>query len=848
LSAPALGGTGLSLDGNGVLVGTPTEVTPLSTLSVIASAVGSPATATRDVSFAILDDSFTFADVAASSLEFIQNVRITDVGFPVTTLSDRNVIGYSQTGFPTGLTINSAGIVSGTPTTASPTAGNVTITATTGFASGFRDFSYNITPDAVLLFSPVSTLNLTASELVGPIRIEGVSYSGKTVSNYQFVNLSETYGLTIGSNSGILNGTLGSGFPPDAIFPIDSNFQIKALAGDVSAALDVRFQTINPYINRSFVTLQTVAISTGELVTSSIYFSDNLSNWTLIPGFADVVGTPLTDFRVNYTNPNSNQINYLQYAPTPPPIQRYTNGPDFTQVGNSSRMRAFTTDGSGTWWAVVNARMENEIIDPNPSDGPSGGEGGIVPSGGGTPVTNFIGNIAKSEDNGVTWTDLSDIPGQGSLGAIVYSPRVIPIGIEYTSHPYRTLGISLRYKDDVLLLGGGTRATDPSNDGAISSALMRSVNNGATWTTPTQFEEVAGFNLDDNNVWLAYGSTLYQTDGSLPTSLLPATTIKYSQDLGVTWSNASNTSEFFTYDITYGNGTWIATGLRENFASNFSPDIRFSSNGSNWHTIDLSTNALFFNGLVKPPVGIGPTMFNGTSWNVFVTRPLDLSDGNSDIRTELYRHDADTDLSGNWTAIDLSGSFPDVPAGEVSDAFNTRLFLGFTPDNLIKQNGDPIPFLTFTTGTGPTFTAPTTTSYLQYQYIPIPTIQISATGVGQIYYFVTAADLPPGLSFDPITARITGAPVQIGTVSVTVFAKDDNGASQLTLSFTTVIPRIIRKQDGAAAYTSLLRQYTEVLAAQSARDNRALPTEMRTLGEFMSPVPPPVVTPSNCPC
>jgi hypothetical protein len=127
-------------------------------------------------------------------------------------------------------------------------------------------------------------------------------------------------------------------------------------------------------------------------------------------------------------------------------------------------------------------------------------------------------------------------------------------------------------------------------------------------------------------------------------------------------------------------------------------------------------------------------------------------------------------------------------------------------------------------------------------------IQISATGVGQIYYFVTAADLPPGLSFDPITAQITGAPVQIGTDSVTVYAKDDNGTSQIVIGFNTVIPRIIRKQDGAAAYTSLLRQYTEVVAAQSARDNRALPTEMRTLGEFMSPVPPPVVTPSNCPC
>ena len=63
-----------------------------------------------------------------------------------------------------------------------------------------------------------------------------------------------------------------------------------------------------------------------------------------------------------------------------------------------------------------------------------------------------------------------------------------------------------------------------------------------------------------------------------------------------------------------------------------------------------------------------------------------------------------------------------------------------------------------------------------------------------------------------------------------------------TLSFTTVIARIIRKQDGAGAYTSLLRQYTEVLGAQGARDNRALPNQETRLGEFMSPEAPDVIT------
>jgi hypothetical protein len=816
-------------------VGVPTEVTPLSTLSVVANAIGSPATGSRDVQFAILDDIFTFADVSASNLSFIQNVRISDVGFPVTTLSDRNVIGYSQTGLPTGLSINSAGIVSGTPTTAIPSAGNATITATTGFASGSRDFSYNITPDAVLLFSPVSPLDMVANQTIGPLQIQGVSYSGKTVSNYEFVDLSETYGLTIGSNTGLLNGTLESGFPPDALFPLLSNFQIKASAGDVSANLDVTFQTLNGFVNRSFVTLQSVALVAGvaEQNITDIYASDNYSNWFLVPPFSSQY--PITDFYVQYTDPNSNEVNYLQRLG----IERYTNGPEFTLLPNRNLLRAFTTDGSGTWWGVADPSIV--LTDINDIDPPA------------REIPVFEGTLVQSLDNGVTWTDLYAIPGV-DLSATVpngvaFSPR-LAIDDSFTAHPYRTMGISLRYKEDVLLLGGIKRELyEVGKDDPISvttTALMRSIDNGATWTSPTDFAEIAGFNLDASGICLAYGSESHQTDGDYVRDPDSGVTIKYSTDLGATWSNATGTSDYFTYDVTYGNGTWIATGVDQS-GTDFIQDVRFSTNGSNWQPINLTENALFpFVGTPPvPPIGVGPIMFNGTSWNIFVVRPQLPLEGEP-LVTEVYTHDTVSDLSTNWTAIETN--FPVIPPEFNTSNRPTRLFLGYTPDNLIKQNGTPIPFLTFGGQGGPTFTSPTTTSYLQYQYMTIPPIQISATGVGQVYYFATTATLPPGLSFDPITARITGAPVRIGTDSVTVFAKDDIGTSQIVIGFNTVIPRIIRKQDGAAAYTSLLRQYTEVVAAQRARDNRALPTEMRTLGEFMSPVPPPVVTPSNCPC
>jgi hypothetical protein len=143
-------------------------------------------------------------------------------------------------------------------------------------------------------------------------------------------------------------------------------------------------------------------------------------------------------------------------------------------------------------------------------------------------------------------------------------------------------------------------------------------------------------------------------------------------------------------------------------------------------------------------------------------------------------------------------------------------------------------------GNGPVFTSPSVSDYLFYQYLPITPIQLSASGSGQVYYFVETADLPRGITFDPITSIISGTPVVLGDNSITVYARDDNGTTQLTIRTTTIVPRIVKHQTSAGAYTSLVRQYTEVNAAQGGRDNRVLPNPR--LGEFMAPVPSVVTT------
>jgi hypothetical protein len=128
--------------------------------------------------------------------------------------------------------------------------------------------------------------------------------------------------------------------------------------------------------------------------------------------------------------------------------------------------------------------------------------------------------------------------------------------------------------------------------------------------------------------------------------------------------------------------------------------------------------------------------------------------------------------------------------------------------------------------------------------MPVPPITFTAVGSG-ISYFVSA--LPVGLTWNAETHSVSGAPMRTGTQTFTVYAKN-SGLSAFTVTIIVEVPRIIKQQSGAGGYTSLLRQYTEVNAAQNARDSHVLPNESRTLGEFASPYPPSVITPSNCPC
>lgn len=199
-------------------------------------------------------------------------------------------------------------------------------------------------------------------------------------------------------------------------------------------------------------------------------------------------------------------------------------------------------------------------------------------------------------------------------------------------------------------------------------------------------------------------------------------------------------------------------------------------------------------------------------------------------------------VSGNITGT-LTGPLP------ASCNFSVTASAGLLDGSMIAILSSGTPTFTFdglTAGTA-TFTSPTQTSLIFYQYMQITPIVLNATGTGQVYYFIETADLPIGITFDPTTRTISGAPMRLGENTIHVYAKDDTGITRLILYTNTIIPSIVRNQTSAGAYTSLIRQYTEVNAAQNARDRRVLPNETKKLGEFQSPYKLDAVTPDICP-
>jgi hypothetical protein len=588
------------------------------------------------------------------------------------------------------------------------------------------------------------------------------------------------YGLTFNSTTGLLSGTLSTTLPSNV------EFTLIGSAGIVDGSLGGTMTTTNLTTNRAQILRSDYTSSFFPTATTlRVYSSDNNgATWTLVQSNASSVfaSTIGTNGSTKYLIPTTS--NFLLTS---------SDGANYSQITYDTteaepRASAIVNKpGTSTWWVVGNHL--------NTEDPPA-----------------RVAVLYESTNDGATWDVKSEIVEGGFMTRDLNENYMGPL------IPYVRGGATLAYKDGVLLVGG--------------TRILRSTDEGDTWSTVGGgfTEEVGSFSLDHETVWVATGSDTYKTGTSIPQSYSSnANTVCYSVDAGLSWTYGTGGFNMNGYDLRYGGNAWMACG-RTAVGPNYRQQVRYSFDGVTWALLNAVPSSVVESSLPTSALfRLGALAFDETEWKVVET----LSNGS----VTLYSHPYDLPMEYGWTATDISGSFSGNPPTD---------FTRFT--SYVAQTIDPGPDITTITfplpNTGPTFVSPAQSTFIFWQYMPIPSITFLATGATA--YFVSP--LPTGLVWTPLTRSLSGICVEIGTQTFTVYAKNAAGITSFRVTVIVEVPRIIKQQSGAGAYTSLLRQYTTVNAAQNARDTRAFPTQVRGIGEFASPYPPDVITPSNCPC
>jgi hypothetical protein len=399
--------------------------------------------------------------------------------------------------------------------------------------------------------------------------------------------------------------------------------------------------------------------------------------------------------------------------------------------------------------------------------------------------------IRTSSNNGTSWVDLS---------TSFFSPLFPESKLYYNNGRYF-----------LLTSQSGDSSPTPSN-----IAYYADASNLSNWTSIAAFSNgtcLNGFASDGSSTLLAVGS-----NGPYASSTFVGFK---STDNGTTWTALPSAP--FTYsagtsaisNAYYAYGRWVVVG-RNNMGFT---GISFSTDLTTW----------------AEETGLGPGTIqvateDGGAWQFGGT-------------TSWY--------SGYWS----NSTIVLDPGNPVGLSSNTKRFLA-------QPASTGTPSLTLTLpydASDIQFVAPTVLPTILWQYVPISpvTIQAQTNTPGEFLYYY-AAGLPDGLRFttDDLSGSFgivsgTSARYSDAAQRVLIYAASANTTklNVLQLGLRTILPTVTRQQSGAGAYTSLVRQYTVVNAAQNSVNGKTLPATYPPLGEYTRPYPPDVVaTPFDPKC